>query len=292
MLDESIHFALLTHSKSKYFENLSHANFDLLIKSYENNSFNIQSNNIISDEDISRIQVFSQILDIFILLKSMIIVRLNIIRYSKSFFFLFNLKQAGSIIYNFLFLLITLCIAVFSLKFYRHFRKNLIRQSNISAGHINLMNLSLKSDNRYVLILEDDFLIQDIEAIIKMLKFATSAEVSKSNVQLVNLSKSFSYLELGFQNFVGSSIKNSSYINCTIDVLKYPVTNTVCATLYKTDFLIKLTSELESQKQISIIPIDHKVNIALTKLIKKGLIDKESYGSSNPSLFIQGSLHG
>jgi hypothetical protein len=154
------------------------------------------------------------------------------------------------------------------------------------------MNLSLKSDKRYVLILEDDFLIQDIGAIIKMLKFATSAEISKSNIQLVNLSKSFSYLELGFQNFVGSSIKNSTYQNYSIDVLKYPVTNTVCATLYKTDFLIKLTCELESQKQISIIPIDHKINIALNKLIKKGLADKECYGSSNPSLFIQGSLHG
>ena len=292
MPDESIHFALLTHGESKYFENLRHADFDLLIKSYKTNSFSIQSNNVISDEDISRIQVFSQISDIFILLKSMIVVRSKIIRYSKSFFFLFNLKQAVSIIYNFLFLFITLCVAVFSITFYRHFRKNLIRQSNISAGHVNLMNLSLKSNKRYVLILEDDFWIEDMESIIKILNFATSAEVSKSNVQLVNLSKSFSYLELGFQNFVGSSINNSTYPNFTLDVLKYPVTNTVCATLYKTDFLIKLTSELESQKQISIIPIDHKVNIALNKLIKKGLIDKESYGSSNPSLFIQGSLHG
>jgi hypothetical protein len=292
MPDESIHFALLTHIKSKYFENSHHANFDLLIKSYENNSFNIQSNNIISDDDVSRIQVFSQILDIFILLKSMIVVRSNIIRCSRSFFFLFNLKQAVSIIYNFIFLLIILCVAVFSSKFYRHFRKNLIRQSNISAGHINLMNLSLKSNKRYILILEDDFLIQDIEAIIKMLKFATSAEISKSNIQLLNLSKSFSYLELGFQNFVGNSIKNSAHPNCTLDVLKYPVTNTVCATLYKADFLIKLISELESQKHISIIPIDHKINIALNRLIKKGLIDKECYGSSNPSLFIQGSLHG
>ena len=292
MPDESIHFALLTHGESQYFENSRHANFDLLIKSYNSNSFNIQSNNVISDEDISRIQVFSQISDIFILLKSMIVVRSKIIRYSKSFFFLFNLKQAVSILYNFLSLFITLCVAVFSIRFYRHFRKNLIRQSNISAGHVNLMNLSFKSNKRYVLILEDDFLIEDIEAIIKILKFATSAEVSKSNVQLVNLSKSFSYLELGFQSFVGSSIKDVSYPNYTIDILKYPVTNTVCATLYKTDFLIKLTSELESQKQISIIPIDHKVNIALNKLIKKGLIDKESFGSSNPSLFIQGSLHG
>jgi hypothetical protein len=292
MPDESIHFALLTHCKSKYFENSRHANFDLLIKSYKTNSFNTQSNNVISDKDISRTQVFSQISDIFVLLKSMIVVRLKIIRYSKSFFFLFNLKQAVSIIYNFLSLFITLCVAVFSIKFYRHFRKNLIRQSNISAGHVNLMNLSLKSNKRYVLILEDDFLIEDIEAIIKILKFATSAEVSKSNVQLVNLSKSFSYLELGFQNFVGSSIKDVSYPNYTIDILKYPVTNTVCATLYKSDFLEKLVCELESLKMVSLIPIDHKINIALNKLLKKGLIDKECYGSSNPSLFIQGSLHG
>ena len=86
MPDESIHFALLTHSKSKYFENSRHANFDLLIKSYKTNSFNTQSNNVISDEDISRTQVFSQISDIFVLLKSMIVVRLKIISYSKSFF--------------------------------------------------------------------------------------------------------------------------------------------------------------------------------------------------------------
>jgi hypothetical protein len=292
MVDEKIHFALLTHDKSEYFENSYHVGFDLLIKSYETNSFNIQSKNIISDEDISRIQVFSQISDIFILLKSMIVVRLNVIRNSKSFFFLLNLKQAVSIIYDFLFLFITLCVAVVSLKFYRNFRKILIRQSNISAGHLNLMNSSLESTKGYVLILEDDFLIQDTAALIKMLKFATSTEVSKSNVQLINLSKSFTYLELGFRNFVEKSINNSTYPNYTIDVLKYPVTNTVCATLYKTDFLIKLISELESQKQISIIPIDHKINIALNQLIKKGLMDKQGYGSSSPGLFIQGSLHG
>ena len=292
MVDEKIHFALLTHDKSEYFENSYHVGFDLLIKSYETNSFNIQSKNIISDEDISRIQVFSQISDIFILLKSMIVVRLNVIRYSKSFFFLLNLRQAVSIIYDFLFLFITLCVAVVSLKFYRNFRKILFRQSNISAGHLNLMKSSLESTKGYVLILEDDFLIQDTAALINMLKFATSTEVSKSNVQLINLSKSFSYLELGFWNFVGRSINNSTYHNCTIDVLKYPVTNTVCATLYKTDFLVKLISELESQKRMSIIPIDHKINIALNQLVKKGLIDKQCYGSSSPGLFIQGSLHG
>ena len=154
------------------------------------------------------------------------------------------------------------------------------------------MKQSLESDKSFVLILEDDFLINDIEAIITMLKFATSVEVSKSKLQLINLSKSFSYQELGFQNFVESSIKNTNYPNFTIDILKYPVTNTVCATLYKSDFLTKLTSELDSLKQISIIPIDHKINIALNKLVKKGLIDKHCYGSSNPRLFIQGSLHG
>jgi hypothetical protein len=154
------------------------------------------------------------------------------------------------------------------------------------------MKQSLESDKSFVLILEDDFFINDVEAIMIMLKFATSIEVSKSKLQLINLSKSFSYQELGFQNFVESSIKDVNYPNYTIDILKYPVTNTVCATLYKSDFLKKLVCELESLKMVSLIPIDHKVNIALNRLIKKGLIDKECYGSSNPSLFIQGSLHG
>ena len=282
----------MTHPNSKYFVNANHSNFNLLIKDYKANSFKIQSNDLFLDEDISRVQVYSQLVDICVLLKSMIIVRVNIIRNSKSYFFQTNLRSISLILYIFVSLLFKFFLALFNLRFYQYFRNNLIRQSNISASHLTSMKQSLESGESFVLILEDDFLINDMEAIMIMLKFATSVEVSKSKLQLINLSKSFSYQELGFQNFVESSIKDVNYPNYTIDILKYPVTNTVCATLYKSDFLKKLVCELESLKMVSLIPIDHKVNIALTKLIKKGLIDKESYGSSNPSLFIQGSLHG
>ena len=292
MVDKFIHFALVTHPNSKYFVNTNHSNFNLLIKDYKANSFKIQSNNLFLDENISRVQVYNQLVDIFVLLKSMIIVRVNIIRNSKSYFFQINLRSISLIIYIFVSLLFKYFLALLNLRFYQHFRNNLIRQSNISASHLTSMKQSLESGESFVLILEDDFLINDIEAIMIMLKFATSVEVSKSKLQLINLSKSFSYQELGFQNFVESSIKDVNYPNYTIDILKYPVTNTVCATLYKSDFLKKLVCELESLKMVSLIPIDHKINIALNKLIKKGLIDKECYGSSNPSLFIQGSLHG
>ena len=292
MVDKFIHFALVTHSNSKYFVNANHSNFNLLIKDYKANSFKIQSNDLFLDEDISRVQVYSQLVDICVLLKSMIIVRVNIIRNSKSYNLHTNLRSISLIIYIFVTLLFKFFCALFSVRFYQDFRNNLIRQSNISASHLNSMKQSLESGESFVLILEDDFLFTDMEAIIKMLKFATSVEVSKSKLQLINLSKSFSYQELGFQNFVESSIKAVNYPNYMIDILKYPVTNTVCATLYKSDFLKKLVCELETLKMVSLIPIDHKVNIALNKLIKKGLIDKKSYGSSNPSLFIQGSLHG
>ena len=282
----------MTHPNSKYLVNANHSNFNLLIKDYKANSFKIQSNDLFLDEDISRVQVYSQLVDICVLLKSMIIVRVNIIRNSKSYFFQTNLRSISLIIYIFVSLLFKFFLALFNLRFYQHFRNNLIRQSNISASHLTSMKQSLESGESFVLILEDDFLINDMEAIMIMLKFATSVEVSKSKLQLINLSKSFSYQELGFQNFVESSIKDVNHPNYTIDILKYPVTNTVCATLYKSDFLKKLVCELESLKMVSLIPIDHKINIALNKLLKKGLIDKECYGSSNPSLFIQGSLHG
>lgn len=282
----------MTHPNSKYFVNANHSNFNLLIKDYKANSFKIESNDLFLDEDISRVQVYSQLVDICVLLKSMIIVRVNIIRNSKSYFFQTNLRSISLILYIFVSLLFKFFLALFNLRFYQHFRNNLIRQSNISASHLTSMKQSLESGESFVLILEDDFLINDMEAIMIMLKFATSVEVSKSKLQLINLSKSFSYQELGFQNFVESSIKDVNHPNYTIDILKYPVTNTVCATLYKSDFLKKLVCELESLKMVSLIPIDHKINIALNKLLKKGLIDKECYGSSNPSLFIQGSLHG
>jgi hypothetical protein len=292
MADDLIFFGLLTHSKSQYFVNSKHDNFNLVTKSYGANSCQIHSVNLYDEKDISRIQVFSQIFDIFILLKNMLRTRSIVVKYSGSFFFLFKLEQIKLIIFDFLTLIVSLFFAVFNQKIYNDFRRNLIRQSNISAGHINLTKQSLRSGKKYVLVLEDDFLIEDMKSVNEMLKFVTNTDISSSKLQIINLSKSFSHQELGFRNFVKDTVVNTSFPNQSIDVLKYPVTNTVCATLYKINFLIKLTSELESQKQISIIPIDHKINIALNKLIRKGLIDKECYGSSNPSLFIQGSLHG
>jgi len=291
-VDKFIEFALITHPNSKYFVNANHINFSLLAKYYKASSFKIQSKNLFNDKNISRVKIYSQLFEIFNLFKSMIVVRVNIIKYSKSFFFRPNLKHVFMILYIFLSQLVKFFCALFNLRSYKQFRQNLIRQSNISASHLTLMKKSLESGKSYVLILEDDFLIQDLQLMDEMLKFATSYEISNSKLQLINLSKSFSYLELGFQNLVKNSFKSNKLQNYSIDVLKYPVTNTVCATLYKSDFLKKLVWELENLNQISIIPIDHKINIALNKLIKKGSIDKESYGSSNPSLFIQGSLHG
>ena len=89
----------MTHPNSKYFVNANHSNFNLLIKDYKANSFKIQSNDLFLDEDISRVQVYSQLVDICVLLKSMIIVRVNIIRNSKSYFFQTNLRSISLILY-------------------------------------------------------------------------------------------------------------------------------------------------------------------------------------------------
>ena len=160
----------MTHPNSKYFVNANHSNFNRLIKDYKANSFRIQSNDLFLDEDISRVQVYSQLVDICVLLKSMIIVRVNIIRNSKSYFFQTNLRSISLILYIFVSLLFKFFLALFNLRFYQYFRNNLIRQSNISASHLTSMKQSLESGESFVLILEDDFLINDMEAIMKMLK--------------------------------------------------------------------------------------------------------------------------
>jgi len=283
---------LLTHDASEYFIKSSHKNFNLLKKSLGDITYQIHSTNKYKDEDISRIQFLGQIFDIFNLFKSMLRTRLTIVRHSGSLFFLFNIEQIGLIISHFLHSLCSFIFALLNHKFYTSFRMKLVRQSNISSGHINIMKQSLKSSKKFVLILEDDFLIEDIESINEMLKFIKSTNIANSKLQVINLSKSFSYQELGFRNFVKDTVVNTNFPSQSIDILKYPVTNTVCATLYNVDFLNKLIGELERIKMLSIIPIDHKINIALNKLIKNGIIDKECYGSSNPGIFIQGSLHG
>jgi hypothetical protein len=49
-----------------------------------------------------------------------------------------------------------------------------------------------------------------------------------------------------------------------------PVTNTVCAILYRATFLRDLVAEMESLPMTPVVPIDWKLNIALMNMFESG----------------------
>ena len=110
----------------------------------------------------------------------------------------------------------------------------------------------------------------------------------KSNASIISISESFSFLELG----ITSAVTNSNFNQINLYESALPVTNTVSAMLYKTQFLKQILPYLLEYRKYRIIPIDHKINMALHQIYKIRKSESNFFYFMHPGLFIQKSIHG
>lgn len=284
----TIFLGLITHSESKYLNTFGiHENFANLVKDLNVEKSLIHDINA-TDASLEKIVVRDEIISICVFTKSLMQTQLRLLLKSNFHNFLLFTYHVLSGIYSTMKLLFKLLLSVFSLKYNLEYRRMISRQHNISEAHINQFSNSLVSNLTYSLILEDDFIVNKTyrlsETLSKIVKFMDKSP----DVKVLSISESFSPKLLGFS-------KVSTYIpfeKLDFYKLSTPVTNTVSAMTYKTDFLNQLIPILKSYRKYKIIPIDHKLNMALVELgkVKESNIRALTY--LTPGLFIQGSIHG
>ncbi len=289
----SVSLGLLTYKGSQYLDlNHEHQEFKLLTK-----TINLSTDDtLIIDEDkfttndirLSRSEFIKGIL---FFLKNLIIIQIEIIKYSK---YRSIIRPVFNIILG-IRSVISLALLYISSKILKKylfkFQKHVARQKNISTNHIAMMKKLSNSNSGYSLIIEDDFLISDQSDFKDEFNSMLNIINAEENIKILNLSKSFTEKQLGIDKNKLKLIKLGSNSQNKLIQYNYPVTNTVCAILYKKEVISDLIRELEKLDKYNFIPIDHKLNISLRALMKMNKLNSLCYASVVPGLLLQGSLN-
>ncbi len=148
------------------------------------------------------------------------------------------------------------------------------RLINIEISHLTLMREGLDSGADWVLIIEDDASTLDLDDCAQGLLGLMNLEPSGngSAPAYVNVSQSFTNAELGIEHLL-TPVEGTSWAGSSPRALlaaSRPVTNTVCAILYRSTFLRDLVAEMESLPMTPVVPIDWKLNIALMNMFESG----------------------
>lgn len=168
------------------------------------------------------------------------------------------------------------------------------RLINIELSHLALFTEGLQVGSEWLLILEDDAAARDIEDLAQGLAALMTGQRNQASPMFVNLSHSFSYAELGIAHLlspVRDVLWNGSAPRAVIQARK-PVTNTVCAMLYRRTFAEQLLKVLESIPIDPVLPIDWKLNRALMQLYTSGAIADGDCWFIDPAPIMQMSMHG
>jgi hypothetical protein len=168
--------------------------------------------------------------------------------------------------------------------------QSMIRLLNIELSHLSLLESGLASGAQWVMIVEDDGECSDIDDCAGGLAgFMTDAP---RDVAFANLSESFSVHELGLGNLLrDSNIPWQGNIERSIARLERPVTNTVCAMIYRAEFAARVVQDFRDQGLFPVVPIDWKLNSTLMRLFAAGILDQESCTWVIPAPITQLSMH-
>lgn len=164
------------------------------------------------------------------------------------------------------------------------------RLLNIELSHFDLLERALASGAPWALILEDDASTLDIDdAANGLLSLMRTAE--SHGVDYINVSQSFTReeLEVGHLLMPPVSAWEGSHSRQVLPSVR-PITNTVCAILYRTAFMQELFSALRDIPRIPVIPIDWKLNEALMNMYRTGSISSGSCWTVFPGPFDQLSM--
>jgi len=163
------------------------------------------------------------------------------------------------------------------------------RLLNIEAAHRDLLSWGSEDGSDWILILEDDAVSDDVSDLAAGLRGITEASDSPC---YMNFSESFSSSELGVEHLlsVTDSARWEGSRARAIWQSTLPITNTVCAILYRADFARQLLNAYEELPLEPVLPIDWKLNAALMLMHERGEISADKCWQVEPAPILQMSM--
>jgi hypothetical protein len=163
------------------------------------------------------------------------------------------------------------------------------RLLNIEAAHRDLLAWGSEKESDWVLILEDDAASYEVGDLAEGLGGIVHASPSPC---YVNLSESFSSADLGVGHLlsVSSSARWDGSRQRAILESTLPITNTVCAILYRADFARRLVNAYEELPLDPVLPIDWKLNAALMLMHDRKEVSTNECWQVEPAPILQMSM--
>jgi hypothetical protein len=163
------------------------------------------------------------------------------------------------------------------------------RLVNIELSHLTLLREAVAAGADWVLIAEDDAQAEHPDRFATDLVAFLDAHAAGDQPGYVNVSRSFSAEELGTAA-ITTAVGPWGADGASVLSAERPVTNTVCAILYRGAFLRTLLDALEAIPMFPVLPIDWKLNRALMDLHTAGVIGPGTCWTVEPAPVIQRSM--
>jgi len=164
------------------------------------------------------------------------------------------------------------------------------RLVNIELSHLDHMKVAVQQEVDWLLLLEDDASASDFTDCADGL--GALIQGAPISVSYINVSQSFSPQQLGIAHLLAPSrYPWAGEVPREVCAASVPVTNTVCAILYRREFLTKLIADLEAIPLLPAIPIDWKLNAALMAMSQRGELTAGSCWQVVPAPIDQLSFH-
>ena len=166
------------------------------------------------------------------------------------------------------------------------------RLVNIEIAHIALLRQAASSDCEWALIAEDDAVCADTPAFARALSSFVGSRSPERQPEYVNISRSFAPSRLRISRLL-RPIQRWGDPESGIQVLEAdrPVTNTVCAILYRTEFTRQLLKQFDAIPLSPVVPIDWKLNLAIMQLHAAGRLRAGDCWTLEPGPVIQRSMN-
>lgn len=140
------------------------------------------------------------------------------------------------------------------------------RLVNIELSHLRIIDDAVTSGASWALLIEDDAWSPDATRLATELTAFLSAADDRGQPAMMNLSESFSPDELQIRHLLTPLVRAEGSSPWRVFSAQQPVTNTVCAVLYRRDLLVRLHDALREIPLSPVLPIDFKINEAVMRI--------------------------
>lgn len=163
------------------------------------------------------------------------------------------------------------------------------RLVNIELAHLHLLQQAQDQRATWALIVEDDASLEDAHHFAEALVTFIHEHAGQPQPAYVNVSRSFSSERLDLApHLTPQGNWDATTMALASDI---PLTNTVCAVLYRGTFLDRLVPAMQAIPISPVLPIDWKLNAALLGLAQTHMIGAGDCWFLDPAPIVQGSMH-